>query len=102
MTTKNIIDFIANKPLEAKFDGHANCYVETGNGKAVLIDFNYETEPLPGIYPYPIIGPFSLLKDTKLNHIGKLLFKWIYWNILLKGRELPVTSHMSMLGKKRP
>ena len=102
VTTKNIIDFIANKPLEAKFDGHANCYVETGNGKAVLIDFNYETEPLPGIYPYPIIGPFSLLKDTKLNHIGKLLFKWIYWNILLKGRELPVTSHMSMLGKKRP
>jgi sulfide:quinone oxidoreductase len=95
----NILDYINNRPLSASFDGHSNCYIETGHGKGILIDFNYTTEPLPGVYPLPVAGPFSLLKETRINHIGKLLFKWIYWNILLKARKLPVTSHMSMTGK---
>lgn len=96
---KNILSFIANKPLTASFDGHSNCYIETGFNRGILIDFNYETEPLPGVYPFPVIGPFSLLKESKLNHLGKLLFKWIYWNILLRAGKLPVTSNMSMAGK---
>ncbi|MGA2407235.1 MAG: FAD/NAD(P)-binding oxidoreductase [Bacteroidales bacterium] len=96
---KNIVNFINNKPLTASFDGHSNCYIETGFGKGVLIDFNYTTEPLPGVYPLPVVGPFSLLKESRLNHFGKLFFKWIYWNILLRGRKLPVTDHMSMAGK---
>lgn len=95
----NILDYINNRPLSASFDGHSNCYIETGHGKGILIDFNYTTEPLPGVYPLPVAGPFSLLKETRINHLGKLLFKWIYWNILLKARKLPVTSHMSMTGK---
>jgi sulfide:quinone oxidoreductase len=98
---KNILSFIHGKPLEASFDGHSNCYIETGFGKGILIDFNYTTEPLPGVYPLPFLGPFSLLKETKLNHYGKLLFKWIYWNILLRARKLPVTDHMSMAGKRQ-
>jgi sulfide:quinone oxidoreductase len=97
---KNIMSFINNKPLSELFDGHSNCYIETGFGKGILIDFNYSTEPLPGVYPLPVIGPFSLLKESRLNHIGKLLFKWIYWNILLKARKLPVTNYMSMIGKR--
>jgi sulfide:quinone oxidoreductase len=97
---KNIMSFINNKPLSELFDGHSNCYIETGFGKGILIDFNYSTEPLPGVYPLPVIGPFSLLKESRLNHIGKLIFKWIYWNILLKARKLPVTNYMSMIGKR--
>lgn len=97
---KNIISFINNKPLSESFDGHSNCYIETGFGKGILIDFNYSTEPLPGVYPLPVIGPFSLLKESRLNHLGKPLFKWIYWNILLKARKLPVTNYMSMTGKR--
>ena len=96
---KNIISFISDQPLKAFFDGHSNCYIETGFGKGILIDFNYTTEPLPGLYPLPVVGPFSLLKESRLNHYGKLLFKWIYWNILLKARKLPVTNYMSMTGK---
>jgi sulfide:quinone oxidoreductase len=96
---KNILDFINDRPLSESFDGHSNCYIETGFGKGILIDFNYITEPLPGVYPFPVLGPFSLLKESRLNHYGKLFFKWIYWNILLKGRKLPVTDHMSMAGK---
>ncbi|MBA4321386.1 MAG: oxidoreductase [Odoribacter sp.] len=97
---ENLISFINNKPLTASFDGHANCFIESGFGKGILIDFNYDTEPLPGVYPYPVIGPFRLLKETWLNHLGKLLFKWIYWNILIMGRKLPVTNYMSMKGEK--
>ena len=97
---ENLMSAIESRPLLAKFDGHANCYIETGFGKGSLIDFNYETEPLPGTFPLPGIGPFHLLMNTKLNHYGKVLFRWIYWHILLKGKELPIESEMSMAGKK--
>lgn len=98
---ENLISAIKGEPLKAKFDGHANCYIVTSYSKGTLIDFNYETEPLPGRYPY-WIGPFGLLKDTRLNYYGKLFFKWMYWNLLLRGHHLPVTSHMSMCCKERP
>jgi len=95
----NFVDYIEGKPMRGQFDGHANCFIESGRGKGMLIDFNYDTEPLPGKYPLPGIGPFSLLKETEANHWGKLMFKWMYWNILLPGRELPLQALMSMAGK---
>lgn len=97
---ENILNAIDGRPLTAKFDGHANCYIETGYGKGALIDFNYDTEPLPGTYPLPGIGPFGLLKNTKMNHYGKIIFRWIYWHILLKGKDLPIEAEMTMAGKK--
>lgn len=97
--TQNILDYIAGRPLSEKFDGHSNCFIETGNGKAMLIDFNYSTEPLPGKFPLPGIGPFSLLQESEVNHWGKLAFKWVYWNLLLSGKELPMDHRMMMQGK---
>lgn len=97
---ENIICSMENRPFTAKFDGHSNCYIETGHGKGVLIDFNYDTEPLPGSFPFPGIGPFGLLKETRMNHYGKIMFRWIYWHILLKGKEMPIDSKMTMAGKK--
>jgi sulfide:quinone oxidoreductase len=96
----NFLAHIAGKPMTEKFDGHANCFIETGHGKAMLIDFNYDTEPLPGKYPYPGVGPMSLLKETAVNHRGKLAFRWAYWNVLMPGRKMPVGSAMSMSGKQ--
>jgi sulfide:quinone oxidoreductase len=96
---ENIICAIENRPFTAKYDGHSNCYIETGHGKGALIDFNYETEPLPGYFPFPGIGPFGLLRETRINHYGKLLFRWIYWHILLRGKELPISTEMTMAGK---
>ncbi|MDA3952186.1 MAG: FAD/NAD(P)-binding oxidoreductase [Bacteroidales bacterium] len=98
---ENLQCAIKGRELRAKFDGHANCYIETGFGKGSLIDFNYTTEPLPGYYPLPGVGPFGLLKNTKFNHYGKVIFRWIYWHMLLKGKELPVDNEMTMAGKKR-
>jgi sulfide:quinone oxidoreductase len=98
---ENLMSAINNQPHTANFDGHANCYIETGYGKGALIDFNYNTEPLPGNFPLPFIGPFGLLKNTRLNHFGKLMFRWIYWHILLRGRKIPIIdADMSMAGKR--
>lgn len=97
---ENIMCVIEGRPMTASFDGHANCYIETGYGKGTLIDFNYDTEPLPGSFPFPGLGPFGLLKVSRMNHYGKMLFRWIYWHILLKGKELPVDAKMQMAGKK--
>jgi len=97
---ENLLSAIENRPLKAQFDGHSNCYIETGYGKGSIIDFNYDTEPLPGTFPLPGVGPFGLLQNTKMNHYGKVLFRWIYWHILLKGKEMPIESQMTMAGKK--
>ncbi|HEY3438874.1 MAG TPA: hypothetical protein VGK35_14410, partial [Actinotalea sp.] len=67
-----------------------------------LIDFSYDVEPLPGVYPLPVVGPLRLLRESRLNHLGKLAFRWIYWHLLLPGRHLPVPAHLSMAGKKQP
>lgn len=99
---ENLERAATGRELVSTFDGHANCFVETGGGKALLIDFNYDVEPLPGKYPLPGIGPFSLLSESKLNHQGKLAFRWIYWNGLLPGRPIPVPARMSLLGKHQP
>jgi sulfide:quinone oxidoreductase len=94
----NIQRFLAGEPLEAGFDGHANCFIETGFHKALLIDFNYDTEPLPGHYPAKVGLP--LLKESRLNHLGKLLFQSVYWHSLLPGRDLPgLGSNMPTAGK---
>jgi sulfide:quinone oxidoreductase len=82
------------------FDGHANCFIESGHGKGLLIDFNYDTQPLPGRFPLPGVGPMTLLGETRANHWGKLAFRWVYWHVLLPGRPFPLPAHMSMAGKK--
>lgn len=99
--TDNILLHIEGKPLKKEFDGHANCFIETGHNKALLIDFNYVQEPVEGTFPFAGIGPLKLLKESVLNHWGKLAFRWIYWNMLLKGIPIPfVGRNMSTKGKK--
>jgi len=101
--TDNVRRFLAGEPLEPDFDGHSNCFIETGFHKAMLIDFNYDTEPLPGTFPLPKVGPMRLLEQTRLNHLGKMAFKWVYWNVLLPGHDIPgVKPQMTMRGKERP
>ena len=97
----NIASYLAGQPLSESFDGHANCFIESGDGKALLIDFNYDTEPVPGHFPSPIGLP--LLKESRLNHAGKLAFGWLYWHLLLPGRDIPgISAAMTLAGKHVP
>jgi sulfide:quinone oxidoreductase len=100
LMTENILRAIDDKELEPTFDGHSNCFVETGHGKAMLIDFNYETEPLPGQFPIPGIGPLPLLKECRRNHWAKRLFRLVYWHALLPARPIPIAPTMSLAGKQ--
>jgi len=70
---ENVRRFLVGEPLEPGFDGHANCFIESGFHKALLVDFNYHTEPLPGHFPTTIGLP--LLKESRLNHLGERVFQ---------------------------
>lgn len=96
---ENFVHHIRGEAMPERFDGHANCFIESGGGKALLLDFNYDTEPLPGTFPLPKVGPFGLLRERRINHWGKLMFRWVYWHLLLKGRPIPIRTHLSMAGK---
>ena len=101
VVARNIARYLAGEPLDADFDGHTNCFIESGSGKALLIDFNYDTEPLTGRFPARVGLP--LLRQSRLNHLGKLAFGWLYWHVLLPGREIPaVHGRMPEAGKRRP
>lgn len=99
MFGENFVRYTQGRELLPTFDGHANCFIESGFGKGLLIDFNYDTEPLPGRYPLPGVGPFTLLEESEVNHWGKMMFRWMYWHLLLRGQELPLPAAMSMAGK---
>jgi sulfide:quinone oxidoreductase len=98
--SENVARYLADEELDTRYDGHANCFIETGFHKALLIDFNYETEPLPGHFPTAFGLP--LLRESRLNHLGKLAFQWVYWHALLPGREIPgIGPAMPTAGKRR-
>ena len=99
--TENVLRFLDGKPLDEAYDGHANCFIETGFGRALMIDFNYDTEPLPGRFPTGA-GPMQLLRESRLNHFGKLMFQWLYWHALLPGHDIPgIGPAMPTAGKRR-
>jgi sulfide:quinone oxidoreductase len=99
---ENVARALEGLPPQPTFDGHANCFVETGHHKALLIDFNYDTEPLPGAFPYAF-GPMRLLQESRVNHVAKQAFQWVYWHVLLPGHDLPgVPVQMSLAGKVQP
>jgi sulfide:quinone oxidoreductase len=84
----NVMLYVQGKPLKEEFDGHSNCFIESGFGKALLIDFSYDFDPHVGRFPF-WFGPMRLLKESRLNHWGKLAFRWVYWNFLLPARWIP-------------
>ncbi len=95
----NLIRELDGQEPLPEFDGHSTCFIVTGYEKASLIDFNYTVEPLPGKYPFPGLGPFTLLGESYVNYWGKMMFKWVYFNMMLKGKELPLEPQMFMAGK---
>lgn len=98
---ENIVRSIDKRPLLNTFDGHATCFIESGFGKGIMVDFSYDVEPLPGRFPLPGIGPFALLEESKMNHWGKMMYRWIYWNVMLKGSDFPIEEQLIMAGKRK-
>jgi sulfide:quinone oxidoreductase len=101
LLVQNLIREIDGHEPRARYDGHTTCFIASGFDKAILLDFNYEVEPLPGKFPFPGLGPFTLLQETLGNHWGKMMFRWVYWNMMMKGLELPLEPQMTLAGKVR-
>ncbi|NTU53585.1 MAG: NAD(P)/FAD-dependent oxidoreductase [Chlorobiaceae bacterium] len=96
----NIMAEIYGAKPEEIYDGHSTCFIVYSKGTSSLIDFNYKIEPLPGQFPMPKLGPFTLLKETRMNWYGKLAFEPLYWQVLLAGRHLGMPPTLVMAGKK--
>ncbi|MGC8471514.1 MAG: NAD(P)/FAD-dependent oxidoreductase [Acidimicrobiales bacterium] len=100
IVVRNIRRFLAGEPPDAHYDGHGTGFIETGFHKAMLLDSNYTTQPLPGHFPTAVGLP--LLKDSRLSHLAKVEFQWFYWHFLLPGRDIPgLGSAMPTRGKAR-
>ncbi|MGH2835454.1 MAG: type III sulfide quinone reductase, selenoprotein subtype [Solirubrobacteraceae bacterium] len=89
VVAENVCRTLAGDELVGSYDGHVNCFIETGFHKALLIDFDYEHEPLPGRFPDPHLGPLPLMAESRLNHLAKLAFQPLYWHVLLQGHDIP-------------
>jgi sulfide:quinone oxidoreductase len=98
---ENLVREIDGHEPKPSFDGHATCFLASGFEKAILLDFNYKVEPLPGKFPFPGMGPFTLLQESMSNHWGKMMFRWVYWNLMMKGLDLPLEPQMNLAGKIR-
>lgn len=84
---------------ERRFDGHSICFIDTGDRRAIMLDFNYETPPLPGVFPLPVIGPVPLLRASYLSRRLKLGLAWYYWHMVLRGGRLPLPIDLIKAGK---
>jgi len=102
IVAENLVLEIDGQEPKSSFDGHSTCFIVSGYDKAYLFDFNYKTEPLPGKFPFPGLGPFDLVGESYTNYWGKMMFKWVYWNLLLTGQDMPLEPQMTMAGKSWP
>lgn len=69
VVASNLIHEITGKGAPKTFNGHGECFIETGDGKAGLGRGNFYAEPTPQI---------KLNKPSRTIHLGKVAFEK-YW-----------------------
>ncbi|GHA73042.1 hypothetical protein GCM10009007_12380 [Formosimonas limnophila] len=78
---ENLLALRAGKPMPMKYDGYSACPITVGHHKLILAEFGYNGVLMPTFGKDP----------TPPRAIGwymkKYLFPWLYWNLMLKGRE---------------
>ncbi|MBK7400004.1 MAG: FAD-dependent oxidoreductase [Myxococcales bacterium] len=89
LLVENLVRHLHKKPLLGSYEGHASYFVETGGGKALLVDYDHDHEPHVGYFPTGV-GPIPMLQESRLAHYGKRAFRFLYWSGLLPGRPFPV------------
>ncbi len=69
VVANNLVHAINGKGKPVQFDGHGECFIETGDGKAGFGSGNFFAEPVPEI---------RLRKPSRTLHVGKVAFEK-YW-----------------------
>lgn len=96
----NLLDYMAGRPMIRHYDGHAMCIVDTGYNKSTVIDRSYTVPAVTGKWIFPYLGPMSLLKQTRMNHLIKR-FMFVFYSVLMVGlRIFDRFSHIHLLGKE--
>ncbi len=88
--TKNILHHIKGEQLESQFN--TDCF-KSGHRNAFLRNSNDELQTVERKYLLPVIGPFSPMRETRLNHFSNLALRWIYGTEcpeVLRCRELSI------------
>lgn len=71
VVAENIAASILGTPSTARFNGHGQCFLEVGEGRAGLGSGNFYAEPTPDI---------AVREPSRWNHFGKFLFEkaWLH------------------------
>lgn len=71
VVASNIASAVAGRVEHARFDGHGECFIEVGDGKAGMGRGNFYAEPRPAV---------TVMRPRRLWHLGKVWFEksWLY------------------------
>lgn len=87
----NILKLVEESKLSEKnYNGYTSCPLVTGYGKMVLAEFDYEKNfmPDPKLKQFPMLIKDSSKEHWRLWVLKKYLLPYLYWNKLLKGKEV--------------
>jgi sulfide:quinone oxidoreductase len=90
VVASQIASSIRGSAPEENYGGRVMCFLETGDGKATALRFDYEHPPTP---PQP----------NRAWHLAKWMFNRIYWETVPKGRlpeRMPGTAPRSVPQKE--
>jgi sulfide:quinone oxidoreductase len=80
----NLLTVIKGGDLEKEaliYTGYSSCPIVTQYGRMVLAEFDYDNKPIPSF-------PINLAKERfSMWILKKFMLPWIYWNMMLKGKE---------------
>jgi sulfide:quinone oxidoreductase len=81
----NLLAVMQGKGPSHTYDGYASCPLTTSVGKIMLAEFCYDGVVTPSF-------PFDPRVPRRAYwHLKKDFLPWLYWDILLKGKDWPVT-----------
>ncbi|MBI2933821.1 MAG: FAD-dependent oxidoreductase [Planctomycetes bacterium] len=69
VVVRNILSEVRGNPPGATYDGHVTCFMETGDGRAGVIDFTYARPPQPA-------------RPSRIGYWRKALFSRLYFPLL--------------------
>ncbi|SFN41200.1 sulfide:quinone oxidoreductase [Izhakiella capsodis] len=81
IVARNVLSFLRQQPLTARYDGYSSCPLTVRRGKVLLAEFGYNGRLLPTF-------PLNPLKPRWLGWFLKARFlPWFYWKGILQGVE---------------
>lgn len=85
MVAENVLATLDGRALTARYDGYGSCPLTAERGKIVLAEFGYGGRLMPTLPSWLLDGK----RPTRLAwHLKAKLLPALYWNAMLKGREL--------------